>query len=181
MRNFTRGLLVGVGVGFLFAPLTGEQLRRLLSERFNEFRDSLPEDSSLHHYAHQLSDRVEHTKENVRGYAQQTVSKAIDTGSTLGNKAMHSGQDMAHKAMETGQDLANKARQTAPDMAHKAMQTGQDMAHKAVQTSQDMAQKAKQTGQDMAQKAKHTANAGPSDNTPRRIIEDSDTPRGRAE
>lgn len=151
MRNFTRGLLVGIGVGFLFAPLKGEQLRHLLSERFAEFRNSLPEDSALNHYAHQLSDRAGYAKEHLRDYAQQTVSKAMDTGSTLGTRAMHSGQDLAHKAVETGHDLANKARQNGPDLAHKAMQTGQDLA-----------QKARQTGQDMTHRMKHTAGSSPS-------------------
>ena len=183
---------MGIGVGFLFAPLKGEELRHLLSERFDEFRHSLPEDSTLNHYAHQLSDRVGYTREHLRDYAQQTVSKAIDTGSTLGNRAMQSGQDMAHKAMDAGHDLASKARQNAPDMAHRAMDAGHDlaskarqnapdMAHKAVQTGQDIAHKAKQTGQDMSHRIKHTANAGPSDNTPRRVISESDTPHGRAE
>src|SRR5260370_19917589 len=109
MRNFTKGLLVGIGVGLLFAPLTGEELRHVLRERFNEFRNSLPEDSRLNYYAQQVSGRVEQTKGNLREYAQQTVSKARDTGSTLSDKALHSGQDMAQKAMHSSQDMAHKA------------------------------------------------------------------------
>lgn len=151
MRNFTRGLLVGVGIGFLFAPLKGEQLRNLLAERFNEFRNSLPEDSSLHRYAHQIRESMESTKENLRGYAQQTVSKAIDTGSTLSNRAMQAGQEIAQKAA----------------------QTSQDMAQKAAQTSQDMAQKAKQTSQDMAQKTKHTTGSTSSSGSSTRITPES--------
>ncbi len=169
MKNFTRGLLVGIGVGFLFAPLKGEQLRQVLSERLNEFRNSLPEDSALNHYVNQLSDRVGYTREHFRDYAQQTVSKAIDTGSTLGNRAMHSGQDLAHKAAETGHDLASKARQNGPDIANKAMQTSQDLAQRAAQTSQDLAHKAKQSGQDMTHKIKQP----PSSNSSTRIIPES--------
>lgn len=123
MKSFTRGLLIGVGIGFLFAPLTGEQMRHLLAERFNEFRDSLPEDSvlrPLRRYSRQIREGVEFTKENLRGYAQQAVSKAKDTGSLLSNKAMQTGQDVAQKAKQTSQDVAQKAKQTSQDMAQKA-------------------------------------------------------------
>lgn len=135
MRSFTKGILVGIGVGLLFAPLTGEEMRHLLRERFDEFKNSLPEDSRLNQYVHEVSNRVEQTRGNLRGYTQQAVLRAKDTGYTLSNRALHTGQDLASKAKHTGQDMASnvahKARQTGQDMAHKAKQTGQDMAHKA--------------------------------------------------
>lgn len=120
MRSFTRGLLVGVGVGFLFAPLTGEQMRNLLAERFNEFRNSLPENSPLQRYARQLREKMVSAKENLRVYTQQTVSKAIDTGASLSSKAIQTGQEMAQKAAQTSQEMAQKAKQTSQEMAQKA-------------------------------------------------------------
>lgn len=135
MNNFTKGLLVGVGVGLLIAPLSGQETRRLLAERAQEWRNSLPEDSRINQYATQISDRVTSTKENWRGYARQAVSKAKDTGSTFGNKALQSGQGMAMRARQTSMDMASRAKQSGQGMAHKAKQAGQDMAHKARQTA----------------------------------------------
>ncbi|SRR5258707_5786435 len=120
MNNFTKGILVGVGVGLLLAPLSGRETRRLLSERAQEFLHALPEDSRLNQYAAQVSERVTSTKENWRGYAQQAVSRAKDTGSTFGSKAIQSSQDMASRAKQAGQDMANRAKQSGQDMAQRA-------------------------------------------------------------
>lgn len=134
MRTFTKGILVGIGIGFLIAPMKGEDLRRLLSERFNEWRNSLPEDSPLNRYARKVSAQATYTKEHWRDYAQQAASKAKDTGTILSSKAQQSMQDMASKAKRTSQDMASKANQTSQDMASKARQTSQDIAGKAMET-----------------------------------------------
>lgn len=130
MKNFTKGILVGVGIGLLVAPLSGQETRRLLAERVQEWRNSLPEDSRLNQYANQLSEWADSAKDNWRTYAQQAVSKAKDTGSA---------------ALQSGQDMASKAKQTSMDMASRAKQSGQDMAHKAKQASQGMANKTRQS------------------------------------
>lgn len=122
MNNFTKGILLGVGVGLLVAPLSGQETRRLLAERVQEWRNSLPEDSPINQYASQVSERVTSTKENWRGYAQQVVSKAKDTGSSLGNKAIQSSQEMASKARQSGQEMASKAKQAGQGMASKTKQ-----------------------------------------------------------
>ena len=131
MKNFTKGILLGVGVGLLVAPLSGQETRRLLAERVQSWRNSLPEDSLINQYANQVSDRVGSAKENWRGYAQQVVSKAKDTGSS----ALHSGQDMAQKAKQTSMDVASKARQSGQDMAQKAKQSSQNATNKIKQSA----------------------------------------------
>ena len=145
MNNFTKGILVGVGIGLLVAPLSGKETRRLLAERAQEWRDSLPEDSRINQYATQISDSVTSAKENWRDYAQQAISRAKDTSSSVGSIAKQSGQEIAHKAKQTGQEMAYKAKQSSQEIAHKAKQSGQEIAHKARQASQEMAHKAKQT------------------------------------
>lgn len=135
MKNFTKGLLIGVGIGMLVAPMKGEEMRRVLAERVTEWRNSLPEDSWMNQRINQVTERAADARENWRIYAQQAASKAKDTGATLGNKARLTGQEMAIKARHTGQDLADKAKQTSQDMAQKAKQTRQDMTHKAKQTA----------------------------------------------
>lgn len=113
MNNFTKGILVGVSVGLLIAPLKGEETRRLLVERVREWRNSLPEDSRINQCITQASERVASTRENWRGYAQQAASRAKDTGTTFSNKAKQTGQNMASRAKQTSQDMANRAKQAA--------------------------------------------------------------------
>ena len=123
MKSFTRGILVGIGVGLLVAPMKGQEMRRVLTERITEWRNSLPEDSPINRYANRVSEQVTAAKENWRVYARQAASKAKDTSTTLSNKARHTGQEMASKAKQTGQDLADRARHTGQEMAGRAKQT----------------------------------------------------------
>jgi gas vesicle protein len=108
MKSFVRGVLVGVGVGLLVAPMKGEEMRRLLAERFAELRGYLPENEQLNQYVQQISDRVSQTSGNLKDYAQQAVSKVKDTGSSLGELAQRAATDVK----QTGQDVADTTKKT---------------------------------------------------------------------
>lgn len=107
MRTFTKGMLIGVGVGLLIAPMTGEEMRRLINQRFTDLRNSLPENANQ--YVQQVTERVSQTSSHLRDYAQQAASKMKDTGNTLGDLAQRSAQEVK----QTGQDLADTTRQRA--------------------------------------------------------------------
>lgn len=106
MNSFTKGVLVGLGVGLLIAPMTGEEMRKLMNERFTVLRDSLPEDANA--YVQQIGARVSQTGGNLRDYAQQAVSKMKDTGSTLGGLVQQSAQEVK----QTSQDIAETTKAT---------------------------------------------------------------------
>lgn len=108
MKRFVRGMIIGVGIGLLVAPMKGEDMRRLLRERFEELRGYLPENEQLNQYVQQVSDRVTQTSNTLKDYAQQAVSKVKDTGSTLGDLAQKSTQQVK----QAGQDVADTTRQT---------------------------------------------------------------------
>jgi gas vesicle protein len=107
MNNFTKGILLGVGIGLLCAPFKGEEMRSRLSERLREFRNSLPENEQLNQYAQQVSERVSQTKDSLLDYAQQAASKVKDTSSTLGDMA----QQSLKEVKQTSQDVASKTQQ----------------------------------------------------------------------
>src|SRR5438270_321971 len=94
MKHFVRGMIVGVGIGMLVAPMRGDEMRNLLRQRFEGLRNSLPENEQLNQYVQQVSDRVSQTSGTLRDYAQQAVSKVKDTGSTLGDLAQKSTQQV---------------------------------------------------------------------------------------
>ncbi|WP_376794250.1 YtxH domain-containing protein [Thermogemmatispora sp.] len=106
MNNFFRGVLVGVGIGLLIAPMRGEEMRRLLSERLQQLRGYLPENEQLNEYVQQVSSRVSQTASNVKEYARQAATRVRDTAEELGNLAQKSAaevRDSARAIQQPGQ------------------------------------------------------------------------------
>lgn len=108
MKHFVRGMLLGVGIGMLVAPMKGEEMRNLLRQRFEELRGYLPENEQLNQYVQQVSDRVTQTSSTLKDYAQQAASKVKDTGNTLGDLAQKSTQQVK----QASQDVADTTKQT---------------------------------------------------------------------
>src|SRR6266567_4465736 len=108
MKSFIRGMLFGVGIGLLVAPMRGEEMRRLVGERLQELRGYLPENEQLNQYVQQVSERVSQASGNLSDLAQQATSKVRDTGSQLGNL----GQQATSTVRQTGQDVAGTTKQT---------------------------------------------------------------------
>jgi len=119
MKKFITGLLLGLGIGLLVAPMKGEETRRQLAERFAEMRGYLPENEQFNEYVQQVTGRVSQTSSNLKDYAQQAVSKVKDTGSTLGELGQKAGTDVK----QTGQDVVDTTKQTVKS-ARQTAQTG---------------------------------------------------------
>jgi gas vesicle protein len=116
MKGFITGLLLGLGIGLLIAPMRGEETRQQLADRFAELRGYLPENEQFNDYVHQVSDRVSQTSGNLKNYAQQAVSKVKDTGSTLGELGQKAGTDVK----QAGQDVVDTTKQTVKSVKQSA-------------------------------------------------------------
>jgi len=116
MKQFITGLLLGLGIGLLIAPMRGEETRRQLAERFAEMRGYLPENEQFNEYVQQVSGRVSQTGSNLKDYAQQAVSKVKDTGSTLGEL----GQKASADVKQAGQDVVDTTKQTVKSAKQSA-------------------------------------------------------------
>jgi gas vesicle protein len=116
MKRFITGLLLGLGIGLIVAPMRGEETRRQLAERFAEMRGYLPENEQFNDYVQQVSDRVSQTSSNLKDYAQQAVSKVKDTGSTLGDLGQKAGTDVK----QAGQDVVDTTKQTVKSVKQSA-------------------------------------------------------------
>src|SRR5258706_1165283 len=119
MKSFIRGMLVGVGVGLLIAPMRGQEMRNVLRQRFEELRGYLPENDQLNQYVQQVSSSVSQTSSNLKSYAQQAAARMKDTGSGLGELAQKATNDVK----QTGQDVAQTTKQTAQS-AKQSAQSG---------------------------------------------------------
>jgi gas vesicle protein len=116
MKSFIRGMLVGVGVGLLVAPMRGQDMRNLLRERFEELRGYLPENEQLNQYVQQVSDSVNQTSSNLKSYAQQAAARMKDTGSGLSELAQKATNDVK----QSGQDVAQTTKQAAQSAKQNA-------------------------------------------------------------
>jgi|SRR5579859_6040973 len=116
MNNFVKGLLVGVGIGMVVAPMRGEEMRLLLKARFQQMQSYLPENEQLNQYAQKVTERVSQTSSDLKDYAQQAASKVKETSSNLGDLA----QRATSTVKQTGQDVVDTTKQTAKSVKQSA-------------------------------------------------------------
>jgi gas vesicle protein len=110
MGRFFRGFLIGVGIGLLVAPMRGEDMRRLLSERYVELRDALPDNEQLKQAGQQFATGISQAASQLKDYSQQAASKVKDTSSSLGDLAKQATQQTSQQLKQTGQETINTIR-----------------------------------------------------------------------
>ncbi len=109
MGRFLNGLMVGVGVGLLVAPMKGEEIRRLVGERLAGLRASLPNNGQLAQYQQLVTDRVSQAASVLKDNAQQAATQVQSTGNTLADTA----QQAASEVKQASQDVTKTTKQTA--------------------------------------------------------------------
>ena len=68
MKSFLAGLGIGIGLGILFAPMSGEETRENLTQRASDLADSARD------LANQGRDKVRTTVSAIRGQADRFAS-----------------------------------------------------------------------------------------------------------
>jgi len=101
MGSFSTGLCVGLGLSLLFAPMKGEEMRRLVGERIKSLRGIPPENPELQQSVSQLGTRlqeVQNSAEQARRMSataqsavQQTARSAEDIQRDLNRTAQQAG------------------------------------------------------------------------------------------
>ena len=107
MGRFFNGIMVGIGIGLLIAPMRGEEMQQLLRQRFEQLRSNLPEKEQLKQTGQQVAAGLSQTASVVKDVAQQAATTAQATGNTLSDLAQQSTQ----KIKQTGQDAVKAAQQ----------------------------------------------------------------------
>jgi len=109
MGRFLNGVMVGIGIGLLVAPMRGEEMQRLVRQRYEQLRSNLPEKEQLQQAGQQVAAGLSQNANTLKGAAQQAATRVQGTGSALSDLA----QQSAQKVKQTGQDVVSTARQTA--------------------------------------------------------------------
>jgi gas vesicle protein len=78
MKSFLAGLGIGIGLGILFAPMSGEETRNNLQNRAGDLADSARD------LVDQGKDRVRSTVSAIRGQADRVVSQVQSSTGTEG-------------------------------------------------------------------------------------------------
>ncbi|HEX2330031.1 MAG TPA: YtxH domain-containing protein [Candidatus Angelobacter sp.] len=79
MKSFLAGLGIGIGLGILFAPMSGEETRTNLQQRAGDLKDSARD------LVDQGKDRVRTTVSAIRGQAER-VGNAVQSGIQSGSQ-----------------------------------------------------------------------------------------------
>lgn len=89
MKSFLAGLGIGIGLGVLFAPMSGEETRRNISDRANDLADQARE--TVEQGRDRVRDTIEQGRERVRsgissirGSAESAVQEATKPTGTTG-------------------------------------------------------------------------------------------------
>lgn len=126
MGRFLNGVLVGIGIGLLVAPMKGEEMRRLVGERYEELRSNLPDNEQLKQAGQQVASGVSQTASKLKDYAQQATSQVKATGSNVSDLA----QQATREVKGTGQDIASTTKQTATSLKQSATASDQEAEEK---------------------------------------------------
>ena len=87
MGRFTNGLILGVGVALLVAPMRSEKMRRLVSEWVATLRSSFLEGGQGSQFLQLAPARVSQTVDVLKNNTQQAASPVQATGSVLADTA----------------------------------------------------------------------------------------------
>lgn len=112
MNRFTKGMLLGVGIGLLVAPMRGEELRNKIGERLQQCKGCLPEKSQLDTYKQQISERISQTTDSLKGYAQQAASTVKTSAKSTASNLSEIAQNAASTIKQTGKDTSDITKET---------------------------------------------------------------------
>jgi gas vesicle protein len=77
MKSFLAGLGIGIGLGILFAPMSGEETRGNLTQRAGDFAGSARD------LMGQGRERIRSTVSAIRGHAERLAGTGTESGRNL--------------------------------------------------------------------------------------------------
>lgn len=85
MGKFLNGVMIGVGIGLLIAPVRGEEMRRRLGSRLQQMSGSAPENQQLDDYKRPMSRSTSSTEHAMKRTAESAMNS--DAPNTLSSQS----------------------------------------------------------------------------------------------
>ena len=104
MGHFRQGVMVGLGISLLVAPMKGEEMQRLLMERFRYLRGIPPENEQIRQSLQEVAERV------------QTAHETAERAAQMGNEMENYVQQTASTVDEVEGELEQLAEQARVDV-----------------------------------------------------------------
>lgn len=144
---FGAGVAVGTGIGMLFAPSSGADLRRSIFGKLQGVEKDA--ERAVGKAGTDVKERVKDIEHKIENKAEDLAGKAKGALSNAENKA----DDYANKAKSAIMNTERKAE----DFAGKAKDTVKDVAANVKDTAKDAAANVKDTAKDFAANVDHKA------------------------
>lgn len=123
LLKFVAGLGLGVGVGMLFAPKKGEELRSDLKVKFDELVNKVKE-IDVKEVSEDLMDKVNELKKELEDLDKE---KVLDLAKKKGEELKKKANDLVELAKEKGTPVLEKA---ADDVRQRAILVTKDVLRK---------------------------------------------------
>lgn len=106
--RFMLGAVLGLGVGLLFAPRSGRETRKILSEKATEIFDQL-KDLDMEEVKNNIADKITEIRDDIKDLDKEKIVEiAREKGEALKNKA----EDLVELAKKTGKPIVEEATET---------------------------------------------------------------------
>jgi gas vesicle protein len=110
MNKFAKGMLLGIGVGLLIAPMKGEETRKKIGEWFLQLKGCVPEKGQLESYKQQIAGCVSQATDSLKGYAQEAASTVKTSAQSTATNLSEVAQNAASTIKQTGKTVADTGR-----------------------------------------------------------------------
>ncbi len=121
--KFVAGAAIGVGLGFLFAPKTGEELRKVLKAKLDELINQTKE-IDIEEVKKEFNQKVEEIKMELVDLDKE---KALEIAKEKGNELKAKAQELVDLAKEKGTPILKK---TANDVLENVIKVSKETQKK---------------------------------------------------
>lgn len=112
MGRFSRGFVIGSILGLLLAPMSGQEMRHLVSERLQKLLGYLPDNMPVKQSAQQVIDRTSQVASEVKYNVHQATPPFKDAADQLSSVFQQAGSKVQQTAKDTADTVQQRASST---------------------------------------------------------------------
>jgi gas vesicle protein len=139
MGRFIRGFVIGIIVGQFLAPIRGQEMRRLLSERIQRLFENFPDTMPAKQYTQQAVDRASPAVSDAKNNVQQGASS---TWQNVQKNTSVAEDTFASQESKTQDDPLDRMESVSPEVREKLEAEGIQNTPQLLENAQTQAERA---------------------------------------